>query len=86
LHQLTISKLNSRSPQSLLADSIQTLMSQLGDTEEDFVRAFFRRHVLDLDRLLDTVFATFKAATEGQAPGSDVSAWVLEANRIFTVS
>lgn len=61
-------------------------MSQLGDHEEDFVRAFFRRHMLELDGLLDTVFNTFKAAIESQAPGSDVSAWVLEANRIFTVS
>ncbi|GMK59789.1 hypothetical protein CspeluHIS016_0900060 [Cutaneotrichosporon spelunceum] len=79
-------RLNSRSPQSLLADSIQTLMSQLGDNDEDFVRAFFRRHVLDLDRLLDTVFATFKAAVDGQGPGTDSSAWVLEANRIFTIA
>ncbi|CAK9785321.1 unnamed protein product [Cutaneotrichosporon oleaginosum] len=65
---------------------IQTLMGQLGDTEEDFVRAFFRRHILDLDRLLDTVFFTFKAAIDGQPAGSDVSAWVLEANRIFTIA
>ncbi|BEI95350.1 hypothetical protein CcaverHIS631_0102990 [Cutaneotrichosporon cavernicola] len=79
-------KLNSRSPQSLLADSIQTLMSQLGDVDEDFVRAFFRRHVLSLDRLLGTVFVTFKAAVDGLAPGTDSSAWVLEANRIFTIA
>lgn len=61
-------------------------MGQLGDHEEDFVRAFFRRHVLELDDLLDSVYNTYSAAVDGQTAGSDVSSWVLEANRIFTVS
>jgi hypothetical protein len=37
-----------------------------------------------LDQLLDTVFATFKAATS--ASSTDASEWVMEANKIFLVS
>lgn len=69
------------SPLSLLADSITILMEQLGaGAQDDLVRLFFRKHVLQLDRLLDTVFQSFKAVS---ATGVDLSQWVLEANRIF---
>jgi hypothetical protein len=40
--------------------------------------------VAHLDRLLETVFATFRAATS--APSANISEWVLEANKIFLVS
>ncbi|TXT07474.1 hypothetical protein VHUM_03194 [Vanrija humicola] len=71
----------SHSPQSLLADSITILMEQLGaGSQDDIVRLFFRKHVLQLDRLLDTVFQSFKAVA---TTGVDLSHWVLEANRIF---
>lgn len=84
---LTLSKLNTRSPQSLLADSIQILMNQLGvgAGDEDVVRLFFRTQVLRLDRLLEIVFQTFQAATEAAGQGADLSEWILEANRIFIV-
>ncbi|KAL1411896.1 hypothetical protein Q8F55_002882 [Vanrija albida] len=73
----------SRSPQSLLADSITILMEQLGaGSQDDIVRLFFRKHVLQLDRLLDTVFQSFKAVS---STGVDLSEWVLEANRIFLI-
>lgn len=85
---LTLSKLNTRSPQSLLADSIQILMNQLGvgAGDEDVVRLFFRTQVLRLDRLLEIVFQTFQAAIQAAGQNTDLSDWILEANRIFIVS
>lgn len=81
------SKLHTRSPQSLLADSIETYMSRVGDDRTgDTVRMFFRRHVLDLEQLLATVYSTFQAAIAGSRQGADISDWVLEANRVFIVS
>lgn len=85
---LTLSKLNTRSPQSLLADSIQILMNQLGvgAGDEDVVRLFFRTQVLRFDRLLEIVFQSFQAAIQAAGQGADLSEWILEANRIFIVS
>jgi nuclear pore complex protein Nup133 len=59
-------------------------MQTLGSTgEEDVVRSFFRKQVLHIDRLLETVYATFQSAVNAAGPAADLSAWVLEANRIF---
>lgn len=52
-------------------------------SDEDVVRAFFRRQVLHIDRLLETVYTTFQTAVSAAAAGADLSDWVLEANRIF---
>lgn len=80
-------QLHSRSPQSLLADSINVYMNEIGDSRtDDTVRLFFRKHVLDLERLLATVFSTFQASVGGMGPGADVSDWILEANRIFIIA
>jgi nuclear pore complex protein Nup133 len=50
---------------------------------EDVVRTFFRKHVLQIDRLLETVYATFQAAVTAAGPGADLTEWLVEANRIF---
>lgn len=78
------SKINSRSPQSLLSDSIRAYMTTLQATPtEDVIRLFFRSQVENLDRLLDLVFSSFRAATTGQ--GGDLSDWTIEVNTIFLV-
>ncbi|WVQ93625.1 hypothetical protein IAU59_000701 [Kwoniella sp. CBS 9459] len=78
-------QMNTLSPQSLLSDSILTYMQQADIVEEeDFVRLFFRTQVQHLDRLLEIVYATARAAL-GAANRNEVSAWVSEANRIFIV-
>jgi len=50
---------------------------------EDVIRLFFRSQVANLDKLLELVFSTFRAATNGQ---SDISDWTIEVNTIFLVS
>jgi nuclear pore complex protein Nup133 len=50
---------------------------------EDVIRLFFRSQVNNLDKLLDLVFSTFRAATNGQP---DISDWTIEVNTIFLVS
>ncbi|WVF65992.1 hypothetical protein IAT40_000730 [Kwoniella sp. CBS 6097] len=78
-------QMNTLSPQSLLSDSILTYMQQADIVEEeDFVRLFFRTQVQHLDRLLEIVYATTRAAL-GAANRNEVSTWVSEANRIFIV-
>jgi len=62
-------------------------MQTLGSTgDEDVVRSFFRKQVLHIDRLLETVYTTFQAAVNATGPGADLTAWVLEANRIFLLA
>jgi hypothetical protein len=39
---------------------------------------------MNLDKLLDLVFSSFRAATSGQA--GDISDWTIEVNTIFLVS
>jgi len=50
---------------------------------EDVIRLFFRTQVKNLDKLLDLVFSTFRAATNGQP---DISDWAIEVHTIFLVS
>lgn len=50
---------------------------------EDVIRLFFRSQVGNLDKLLDLVFSTYGAATNGQP---DISDWTIEVNTIFLVS
>jgi hypothetical protein len=60
-------------------------MSSLQATPtEDVIRLFFRSQVMNLDKLLDLVFSSFRAATSGQA--GDISDWTIEVNTIFLVS
>ncbi|OCF44072.1 hypothetical protein I317_02025 [Kwoniella heveanensis CBS 569] len=78
-------QMNTLSPHSLLSDSILTYMQQADIVEEeDFVRLFFRTQVQHLDRLLEIVHATARAALEA-ANRNEISSWVSEANRIFIV-
>jgi hypothetical protein len=59
-------------------------MSSVNPTaSEDVIRLFFRTQVNNLDKLLDLVFSTFRAATNGQP---DISDWAIEVNTIFLVS
>jgi hypothetical protein len=59
-------------------------MSSVAPTaSEDVIRLFFRSQVNNLDKLLDLVFSTFRAATNGQP---DISDWAIEVNTIFLVS
>jgi hypothetical protein len=51
---------------------------------EDVIRLFFRTQVENLDKLLENVFASYRAATTSQ-PG-DLSDWTIEVNTIFLVS
>lgn len=84
LLKLILSELHTRSPKSLLADSIQMLMNELGSAgDEDVVRSFFRKQILHIDRLLELVYDTFHAAVSTAGPSADLTTWVLEANRIF---
>jgi nuclear pore complex protein Nup133 len=81
------SQMHTRSPQSLLSDSILAFMNQVDHAEEDdLVRQFFRTRVQHLDQLLGIVFATFRTALASSKKREDLSPWVLEANRIFIVS
>ncbi|WRT63927.1 uncharacterized protein IL334_000854 [Kwoniella shivajii] len=78
-------QIHSRSPQSLLSDSILTYMNQADVVEEeDFVRLFFRTQVQNLHRLLEIVFVTARASLES-ANRNDLSSWITEANRIFII-
>jgi hypothetical protein len=53
--------------------------------DEDVIRAFFRHHIRNLDKLLQIVFSGLKAVI---APGDqrlDIAPWVVETNSIFLV-
>jgi nuclear pore complex protein Nup133 len=54
--------------------------------DEDVIRAFFRHHVQDLDRLLEIVFSSLKALISDGDLEVDVALWIVEANSIFLVS
>ncbi|WWC66609.1 uncharacterized protein I206_100512 [Kwoniella pini CBS 10737] len=78
-------QIHTRSPQSLLSDSIHTYMHQADIVEEeDFVRLFFRSQVQNLDKLLEIVFTTARSALDS-ANRSELSSWATEANRIFII-
>nr|XP_019002973.1 uncharacterized protein I203_04767 [Kwoniella mangroviensis CBS 8507]OCF66434.1 hypothetical protein I203_04767 [Kwoniella mangroviensis CBS 8507] len=77
--------MHTQSPQSLLSDSIFTYMRQADVVEEeDFVRLFFRTQVQNLDKLLEIVSATARAALDA-VDRNELSSWVTEANRIFII-
>nr|XP_019048984.1 hypothetical protein I302_02764 [Kwoniella bestiolae CBS 10118]OCF27914.1 hypothetical protein I302_02764 [Kwoniella bestiolae CBS 10118] len=84
-HMAAISQMNTQSPQSLLSDSILTYMRQADVIEEeDFIRLFFRTQAHNLDKLLEIVFATARAALDAVSRGK-MSSWITEANRIFII-
>ncbi|WWD09172.1 hypothetical protein V865_007294 [Kwoniella europaea PYCC6329] len=77
--------MHTQSPHSILSDSIFTYMRQADVVEEeDFVRLFFRTQVQNLDKLLEIVFATARAALDA-VDRNELSSWVTEANRIFII-
>ncbi|WWC58351.1 uncharacterized protein I303_100891 [Kwoniella dejecticola CBS 10117] len=78
-------QIHTRSPQSLLSDSIYSYMHQADIVEEeDFIRLFFRAQVQNLDKVLETAFETARAALDS-VTRNEVSSWVVEANRIFII-
>ncbi|WVQ78640.1 hypothetical protein IAT38_000727 [Cryptococcus sp. DSM 104549] len=76
-------KLNTRGPKSLLSDAIQIYMQEHGIiTDEDFVRAFFRTEVQNLDELLMLVLGRFSDGAQS-AEQETQAEWVTEVNQIF---
>ncbi|ORX35321.1 Non-repetitive/WGA-negative nucleoporin C-terminal-domain-containing protein [Kockovaella imperatae] len=76
--------IHDRPSQSLLADTIAALMEELGVMGEgDLVRTFFRTQVAHLDRLLEIVLIKLRTALPSLSNREDMTAMVLEANRII---
>ncbi|WWC86014.1 uncharacterized protein L201_000885 [Kwoniella dendrophila CBS 6074] len=78
-------QIHTLSPKSILSQAILTYMHQADIVEEeDFVRLFFRTQIQNLDKLLEIVYATVRAALES-VNRNEWSSWITEANRIFIV-